>query len=150
MLKRSWRTKTRKGISMKKLMSLQFVLVFVMATLVTDLIVRVEAGQATGTAQLKSNEISGVVTSSKGPEAGVWVIAETTDLPTRFIKIVVTDEQGRYVLPELPQANYQGFVRGYGLVYSAKLRGEPGKLLDLKPTVAPDVRTAAQYYPANY
>jgi hypothetical protein len=44
----------------------------------------------------RSNELSGVVTSANGPEAGVRVIAETTDLPTRFAKIVVTDERGRY------------------------------------------------------
>ena len=65
---------------------------------------------------IDANDIGGVVTSSKGPEAGVWVIAETTDLPTKLAKIVVTDDQGRYVLPDLPPANYQVFVRGYGLV----------------------------------
>ena len=30
--------------------------------------------------------ISGVVSGPTGPEAGVWVIAETFDLPTRFAK----------------------------------------------------------------
>ena len=40
----------------------------------------------------------------KGPEAGVWVIAETTDLPTKFARIVVTDDRGRYVIPDLPKA----------------------------------------------
>ena len=43
--------------------------------------------------------ITGVVRSSQGPEAGVWVIAETRDLPTNFIKIVVTDDQGRFMVP---------------------------------------------------
>ena len=52
------------------------------------------------------DDIGGVVTGASGPEAGVWVIAETTDLPTKFAKIVVTDEQGRYLLPDLPKANY--------------------------------------------
>jgi hypothetical protein len=94
--------------------------------------------------------ISGVVTSSNGPEAGVWVIAETTDLPTRFAKIVVTDDGGRYVLPELPKANYQLFVRGYGLVDSQRVPARPGQRLDLKAVVAPDGRAAAQVYPANY
>src|SRR5277367_5921712 len=66
--------------------------------------------------EIGKKDIAGTVTSAKGLEAGVWVIAETTDLPTKFAKIVVTDEQGRYLLPDLPQANYQVFVRGYGLV----------------------------------
>ena len=57
-----------------------------------------------------------MVTGPNGPEAGVWVIAETTDLPTNYAKIVVTDDQGRYVIPDLPTANYQVWVRGYGLV----------------------------------
>ena len=39
-------------------------------------------------------------------------------------KIVVTDDQGRYVIPDLPTANYQVWVRGYGLVDSPKMRGE--------------------------
>jgi hypothetical protein len=29
----------------------------------------------------------------------VWVIAETTELPTKFACMVVTDDQGRYVIP---------------------------------------------------
>ena len=99
---------------------------------------------------IHKNEIGGTVTSSKGPEAGVWVIAETTDLPTRFIKEVVTNDQGRYLIPDLPAATYTVWTRGYGLVDSAKVQTEPGKMVDLKPTVAPDVKTAAQYYPANY
>jgi hypothetical protein len=32
------------------------------------------------------DDIGGTVTSAKGPEAGVWVIAETTDLPTKFAR----------------------------------------------------------------
>ena len=50
-------------------------------------------------------DIAGVVTGAAGPEAGVWVIAETSDLPTRFTRIVVTDDHGRYLLPDLPVAN---------------------------------------------
>jgi hypothetical protein len=79
-----------------------------------------------------ANDIGGVVTGAKGPEAGVWVIAETADLPTKFVKIVVTDDQGRYVLPDLPKANYDVWVRGYGLVDSPKVKAQPGKALDLK------------------
>ncbi|MSO72222.1 MAG: carboxypeptidase regulatory-like domain-containing protein [Rhodospirillaceae bacterium] len=94
--------------------------------------------------------ISGVVTSSSGPEAGVWVIAETLDLPTRFIKIVVTDDQGRYVAPELPKGKYKVWVRGYGLVDSPPLEAAPGSKLNLKAVVAPDRKAAAEYYPPNY
>lgn len=104
----------------------------------------------TAFAQVKSNEIGGVVTSSKGPEAGVWVIAETTSLPTRYIKEVVTDDRGRYLIPELPKGKYTVWARGYGLVDSPKVECEPGKTVDLKPTIAPDPKTAAKIYPANY
>ncbi len=52
---------------------------------------------------MKADEIGGVVTGAKGPEAGVWVIAETRDLPTKYVKIVVTDDQGRYLIPGLAQ-----------------------------------------------
>jgi hypothetical protein len=91
-----------------------------------------------------------VVTSSKGPEAGVWVIAETTDLATKFARIVVTDDGGRYLLPNLPQANYDVWVRGYGLVDSRKIRTAPGKVLDLTAVLAPSAAAAARYYPAIY
>jgi len=96
------------------------------------------------------DDIGGVVTSTKGPEAGVWVIAETTDLPTKFVKIVVTDDQGRYLVPDLPKANYNVWVRGYGLVDSPKVQAMPGKIVNLTAVVAPSLRAAAEYYPANY
>jgi hypothetical protein len=108
------------------------------------------AQQAPGEPKIQADDIGGVVTSSKGPEAGVWVIAETTDLPTRYIKEVVTDDRGRYVIPDLPKANYSVWARGYGLVDSPKAQTAPGKLVDLKPTIAPDKKTAAMLYPANY
>jgi hypothetical protein len=107
-------------------------------------------GQEAAPLKIAANDISGVVTSSKGPEAGVWVIAETTSLPTRYIKEVVTDDRGRYVIPDLPKAKYNVWARGYGLVDSPKVETEPGKLVDLKPSVAPDAKTAAQLYPASY
>jgi hypothetical protein len=106
------------------------------------------AQRKSGTVQIDDNDIGGVVTSAKGPEAGVWVIAETTDLPTRFIRIVVTDDQGRYVIPDLPKANYNVWVRGYGLVDSRKMQTTPGKIVNLKAVVAPNERAAAEYYPA--
>ena len=88
--------------------------------------------------RIDSDDIGGVVTSANGPEAGVWVIAETTDLPTKFAKIVVTDDQGRYLMPDLPKANYNVWVRGYGLIDSPKVRATPGKTLNLKAVVAPN------------
>jgi len=97
-----------------------------------------------------SSDIGGVVTGANGPEAGVWVIAETTELPTRLIKIVVTDDRGRYLLPGLPKANYSVWVRGYGLVDSPKQQSAPGRALDLKAVPAPSAAAAADYYPAMY
>ena len=99
---------------------------------------------------IDSDDIAGVVTGAKGPEAGVWVIAETSDLPTKFARIVVTDDRGRYLVPDLPQASYDIWVRGYGLVDSPKQRAEPGATLDLRATPAPNPRAAAEYYPAGY
>jgi len=95
-------------------------------------------------------DIGGVVTSSKGPEAGVWVIAETKDLPTKFARIVVTDDQGRYLIPDLPAASYQVFVRGYGLLDSQRQPAALGQKLDLKAEIAPDARSAALVYPAAW
>src|SRR5438132_8690289 len=97
-----------------------------------------------------SASIGGLVTSTKGPEAGVWVIAETSDLPTKYAKIVVTDDRGRYLLPDMPKANYRVWVRGYGLVDSPKVQASPGRLLNLNAVVAPDARAAAEYYPAGF
>jgi hypothetical protein len=96
------------------------------------------------------NSISGVVSGRNGPEGGVWVIAETFDLPTRFAKIVVTDEKGQYLIPELPAANYKVWVRGYGLIDSPKQDAKPGTELNLESVVAPSDVEAAQYYPAGY
>jgi hypothetical protein len=116
------------------------------------------AGQATAPTHRAATEeialaqanITGVVSGPSGPEAGVWVIAETSDLPTKFRKIVVTDDRGRFLVPDLPKANYKVWVRGYGLVDSAPVVTPTGKTIALKAVVAPDARAAAQIYPANY
>src|SRR5713101_5047033 len=105
------------------------------------------AGQTTGeTVSIDNDDLGGVVRSAKGPEAGVWVIAETTDLPTKFVKIVVTDDRGRYVMPDLPKATYNVWVRGYGLVDSPHVQSTPGSALDLTAVIAPSPQAAAQYY----
>ena len=108
---------------------------------------RQNAGDAV---RIDADDIGGVVTSSKGPEAGVWVIAETRDQPTPLRKIVVTDDRGRYVVPDMPKGNYTVWVRGYGLVDSPRTQGTPGRILNLTAVIAPDAKAAAQYYPANY
>jgi hypothetical protein len=105
---------------------------------------------ASSAVSIDPDDIGGIVTGPNGPEAGVWVIAETTELPTKYAKSVVTDEAGRYVLPDLPSANYSIWVRGYGLVDSPKVRSSPGRLLDLAATPAPNAKAAADYYPAIY
>ena len=99
---------------------------------------------------IDNDDLGGVVNGPSGPEAGVWVIAETTDLPTRFSRIVVTDDRGRYLVPDLPAATYNVWVRGYGLVDSSKMQASPGRTLNMTAVVAPDARAAAQYYPAGY
>src|SRR3954449_951046 len=99
---------------------------------------------------IDGDDIAGVVTGRSGPEAGVWVIAETLDLPTRFVRIVVTDDAGRYLVPDLPKARYQVWVRGYGLIDSPKVAGTPGRALNLRAVPAPNARAAAEYYPAGY
>ena len=114
-------------------------------------LVTLHAGQPPGAAvPMDTDDIGGVVTGPNGPEAGVWVIAETEDLPTRHIKIVVTDDEGRYLVPDLPSATYDVWVRGYGLVDSEKVRAEPGDAVNLTAVAAPDAQTAAEYYPAQY
>ncbi|HZS68025.1 MAG TPA: carboxypeptidase-like regulatory domain-containing protein [Burkholderiales bacterium] len=98
----------------------------------------------------EGDDIVGVVTGDKGPEAGVWVIAETLDLPTKYTKIVVTDDQGRYAIPDLPKASYDVWVRGYGLVDSAKVKAQPGATLNLRAGRAASAKEAAEIYPAMY
>ena len=95
--------------------------------------------------------ISGIVQGANGSEAGVWVIAETKDLPTNFIKIVVTDDQGRFVLPELPAANYSVWVRGYGLVDSTPMALKPtANAVTLRAAAAKTPRDAAKVYPGSF
>jgi hypothetical protein len=99
---------------------------------------------------IDADDIGGVVTSPTGPEAGVWVIAETRDLPVRYIKSVVTDDRGRFVVPDLPAATYTVWARGYGLVDSDKTTAKPGQRLAIAARVAPTEAAAAHYYPAIY
>ena len=96
------------------------------------------------------DDIGGVVTGPSGPEAGVWVIAETRDLQVRYIKSVVTDDQGRFVVPDLPSANYTVWARGYGLIDSPKTTTAPGRIVNITATRAPSAAAAAHYYPAIY
>jgi hypothetical protein len=109
-----------------------------------------QASQSPGAVSIDPDDIGGVVTSANGPEAGVWVIAESRELPTRFIRSVVTDDQGRYLMPDLPEATYDVWVRGYGLIDSPKVKSTRGKVLDLQAVVAPNPHAAAQIYPAGY
>ncbi len=108
------------------------------------------ADETSPAVDIGGSDIGGVVTGPAGPEAGVWVIAETSELPTKFAKVVVTDEGGRYVIPDLPKANYSLWVRGYGLVDSAKVEAVPGHLVNLTAVPAPNAAAAAEYYPGVY
>ncbi|MDZ7645544.1 MAG: carboxypeptidase-like regulatory domain-containing protein [Woeseiaceae bacterium] len=99
---------------------------------------------------IDDDDIAGVVSSLSGPEAGVWVIAETDDFDTRFARIVVTDDDGRYLVPDLPDAEYRLWVRGYGLSDSPEETATPGSHVDLTALVAANPAVAARYYPAAY
>jgi len=99
---------------------------------------------------ISAHDIGGQVVGEKGPEAGVWIIAETKDLPTKYGKVVVTDDQGRFVIPDLPDANYKVWVRGYGLTDSAPVDARPGKQLDFNVKPAASAAAAAQLYPGMY
>jgi hypothetical protein len=105
---------------------------------------------ATEVTTITNNNLNGRVSSANGPESGVWVIAETEDLGTPYVKIVVTNDNGEFLLPDLPNANYQVWVRGYGLIDSEKVQASPGMTLNLEAVVAPSELEAAQYYPAGY
>ncbi|MXY25062.1 MAG: carboxypeptidase regulatory-like domain-containing protein [Acidobacteria bacterium] len=132
-------------------MSKRFAGASVVAALVAAALVSFSAsGRALGGAQAAEADISGVVTSANGPEEGVWVIAETTSLPTKFVKSVVTGDDGRYLIPDLPEATYDVWVRGYGLVDSDPVTAAPGDTVDLEATVAATPAEAARVYPANY
>ena len=123
----------------------------VVAMLVAAALVSLAAsGRAAGGEQSGGGDIGGVVTSANGPEEGVWVIAETTSLPTKFVKSVVTGDGGRYLIPDLPEAAYDVWVRGYGLVDSDRTTAAPGDTVDLTATVAETPAEAARVYPANY
>jgi hypothetical protein len=100
--------------------------------------------------RIGADAIGGTVTSPRGAEAGVWVIAESRDFQTRFAKIVVTDEAGRFLVPDLPRAKYSVWVRGYGLADSPKVDATPGHHLGLAAVIAPDAATAAKTYPAAH
>src|SRR5262245_26735659 len=134
---------------MSKRAYVQFAVIAFIAVMVATL-AGVQGQVAPATVAVDNDDIGGVVTGPRGPEAGVWVIAETRDTPTRLIKSVVTDDRGRYLLPDLPKANYDVWVRGYGLVDSAKVKAAPGKSLNLTAVAASRPRDAAEYYPAQY
>ncbi|MEX2365980.1 MAG: carboxypeptidase-like regulatory domain-containing protein, partial [Pseudohongiellaceae bacterium] len=95
------------------------------------------------------DDIGGVVTGEEGPEAGVWVIAETGSFDTFFARSVVTNDDGQYVIPDLPGAEYQVWVRGYGLQDSAKTSATPGAEVDISVQTASPAE-AAEGYPAAY
>src|SRR6266516_6128136 len=135
---------------MKRRVHLQVVAIAFVATVVFSLIGVQSQNTPQATVAIDPDDIGGVVTSARGPEAGVWVIAETRGTPTRLIKSVVTDDRGRFVIPDLPRAEYDVWVRGYGLVDSPKTKAMPGKIVNLTAVAAPDKKSAAQYYPAQY
>jgi hypothetical protein len=128
-----------------------FAVMFIAAASAVSALTLLRAQQPAAPAvAIDADDIGGVVRGPSGPEAGVWVIAETHDLGVRFIRIVVTDDEGRFVVPDLPKARYSVWVRGYGLTDSAKVMSEPGQRLTLNAIPAKTAADAAHYYPAIY
>ena len=122
-----------------------------LAALLMSIVTDLNAQQGPATAiSVQGSEIGGVASGPSGPEAGVWVIAETADLPSRYTKIVVTDDRWRYLIRDLPQANYTVWVRGYGLIDLNKVWASTGTTLNLNAAPAPNAAAAAQYYPPIY
>jgi hypothetical protein len=135
----------------KQILSYPFAFALAVATATSLTLMPAPAMAQQAAVAIDNDDIGGVVRGARGPEAGVWVIAETSELPTKFAKIVVTDDQGRYVIPDLPaNVDYEVWVRGYGLVDSPKLRAKPGQQVNLTAVPAPDDAAAAHYYPALY
>jgi hypothetical protein len=128
----------------------KFILPFFCGALLSVIGVLTHGAFAASAPKVGPNSIGGTVTSPAGPEAGVWVMAETNELGNRLLKIVVTDEQGRFVLPELPKAKYKVWARGYGLVDSKPVEAQPGATVKLTTAAAADAKEAAQIYPSNY
>ena len=128
---------------MRSLVALAAVLCVVLLAATTDEAVQIDVA-------IDRNDIAGIVNGPRGLEAGVWVIAETRDLPTAFAKIVVTDDRGRFLIPDLPDAKYSVWVRGYGLADSAKVSATPGTRVMVRTAQAPDARSAAEIYPPVY
>src|SRR5437667_12865185 len=128
---------------MTKKLAMQFIAIAVLTIVVTSLTGM--RAQTVAQVAVDSDDIGGVVTGPRGPEAGVWVIAETKDTPTRLIKSVVTDDQGRYLVPDLPKGNYDVWVRGYGLVDSPKVKAATGKQGNLAAMGAPDPGGRAEF-----
>src|SRR5262245_43916483 len=141
-----WRT------TMRSISRLAIGTAIIAAALILAIVPQSGVAQQGGSDQvaIDADDIGGVVRGPNGPEAGVWVIAETDDLPTKFARIVVSDEAGRYVIPDLPKAKYKIWVRGYGLTDSPKVDGEPGHILNLSAVLASNEAEAARIYPAIY
>src|SRR5690606_893639 len=97
-----------------------------------------------------ADDIGGVVRGPGGPEAAGWVDAAAAGLPPPFSRIVVTDDQGRFVIPDLPEAGYDVWVRGYGLADSAKATAGRGDVLAIDVSAAADPRAAAEIYPSGH
>ena len=102
--------------------------------------------------KVDKSSIGGTVVNSIGgnAEAGVWVIAETKSLPVPFRKIVVTDDQGRFLVPDLPDGAYELWVRGYGLKVSERVKSARGETVKLQVANATTPQEAAKIYPASY
>ena len=94
-------------------------------------------------ARADDNDIGGVVTGANGPEAGVWVIAETNELPTQYAKMVVTDVMkipdqsqfgGKSNIPEkLTQVDWLKQMKNIGCIGCHQLGQEFTRTIPCRP-----------------
>ena len=123
----------------------------VVAALVAATLGTVGARQtAAPTVAIDADDIGGVVTGAAGPEAGVWVIAETTDAADAL------DQERRHrrsgPLPHSRSA--EGALRRLGPRLRARRLARRSKRRQarrsrLKAVAAPAREAAAEYYPAQ-
>jgi len=79
-----------------------------------------------------AGDIGGTVASSKRSRSRRVGDRRNDRPPRRSTPARRHDDRGRYLIPDLPKANYSVWTRGYGLVDSPKVQSAPGATLDLK------------------
>ena len=109
------------------------------------------AGAQQAAVEIDKDDIGGVVSGPNGPEAGVWVIAETSELPTKYAKMrrYRRSRPLRHPGPAELRTTRSGYA-AMGWWTRRRCAPKPGQQLNLTAVPAPNERAAAHYYPAIY